>query len=406
MLILFVLLNSLVLFSQDAWELNTKNKKIKSFEAGDVSFLIKNAGIVDKFHKNARINPLYFAGESKIQVEICDDHFPIGSSKREELLEALNEYEKIPFGKVSWQIENVPHRNADEIISRSITVGALRIDYADADLYPNDCKDKGKGASWILTQCDYSIISGWKKWGIPLNDGGAILVNEHKYCKGNSEDCENSYPKKQVFLHELGHFFGMAHSDEWPKELRIYSSVMGAFQDYLTAFDMKYMQRYYGDLTEDEKTPENLAVSGRVKGDEGNLKTGTIKDINPKALYFDHFGKSVKDCKNHEAPRFQFGLFNRSGKMFGIKNPFGLEIYLKNDLKTYSLFEIPVEKFSPYSEAHFATSIPSHKWPLELFTNQAAKLVFLINLPEEKKFLRHEISLKLKLHADKADCSK
>jgi hypothetical protein len=402
MLILLNFFLALTLYANSSAELNLGQKKLRSFDFGEISFLLKNVALVEKFHKNARINPLYFVGESKIQVEICEGHFPLGSPQRKELSEALKEYEKIPFGKISWSIQNVPHRNADEIISRSINVGSLRIDYADADAYPNECKDKGKGASWILTQCDYSIISGWKKWGIPLNDGGAILVNEHKYCKGNSNDCGDSYPKKQVFLHELGHFFGMAHSDEWPKELRIYSSVMGAFQDYLTAFDMKYMQKYYGDLKEDKTTKENLAVSGRVKGDKKKIKTGKIKEINPKALYLEN-GKIVKDCKTNEAPRFQFGFFNRSGKMYASRDVFALKLSLEKDENSFELTEILVSKLPPYAETHFSTIIPVENWPLELFNNKSLKIRFSIKT-KDKFFPRHEISIKVKFHSNKEEC--
>ncbi len=393
------------IFATNSVELNLIDKKTRSFDQGEVSFLLKNAALVNKFHKNSRINPLYFVGKGKIEVEICEDHFPEGSSRRKELVDALKEYEKIPFGKIRWKLENVQHRHANEIISKSINLGTLRIDYVDADAYPNDCKKQGKDASWILTQCDYSILAGWNKKGLSLDDGGAILINSHKYCQGSVEECGKSYPKKQVFMHELGHFFGMAHSNEWPKELQLFSSVMGAFQDYLTAFDMKYMQKYYGDLKEDKATKENLVVSGRVKGNGENFKTGKISEVNPVALYLDK-ENIVKDCKTNKEPRFQFGLFNRSGKMFSHNKTFVLELMLKQNGASYPLVEIPVSKFSPYSEAHFSTTIPKDKWPLKMFNNQISKLQFLINIGQEREISRHELNLKLKLYSTRSYCSK
>jgi len=376
-----------------------KEGEVKNLSDGTI--YIKNASQVNQFKDMGKINPKYFRNNQKVTVEICNKHFPDTSIAKRQITQALNEYAQSKGTIISWTLKAVPHRNADDIISSNIKDGSLRIDFADVEKYPNECKRNGPSGSWILTRCGYSNLRGWKGGNLFGNlNAGAILINRFKYCENDVKDCLIHFPKKHAYLHELGHFFGMTHSNQWSEEDQIFSSVMGAYQNYLTAYDMKNLRRNYSDDKDTTINEEDLAVIGKFKGDKASkIKSGRINEVNPQIISFDNDRTIIKDAKTKENAFFQFGLFNRSSKRIGtLKNPIILRITLligneEVELKTLSLANI-----APYSEFIWRYESQALKKSKDLILPAKGQVRFKIeNSGFKNNIERHQTLIKIKV---------
>ncbi len=387
-------------------DLTIESGESRSLSVESSKILVKTAAQLTNFQKMGKINPIYLDNGNKIIVELCQSHFPLRSSSRNEVIKALDEYVQLKGTKISWQILDVPHKNASEIISRNTQAGSLKIDFADAETYPNDCKSQGQGASWNLTRCGFTFGRGWNTANFNGNlDAGAVLINKFKYCPKKESLCLINHPIKQGYLHELAHFFGMTHVSEWPMEQRNYSSTMGAHQDFLTAFDSKYLRTYYSNSTPEIPTEDNLAVIGRFKGDSSEIESGNIEDVNPKKLYYDASDRKIKDCQTSQDAKFQFGLFNRSTHPFGSNgSPVDLEVSSIVGTFSYLIEKIKIYNIPSYSEVIW--SFPSDK--TFQFTNLPSKanikIQFKIKVPNGLELDRYKNVLTISLAKDQASC--
>jgi hypothetical protein len=366
---------------------------------------VKNATQVENFVNMGRINPLYLENGNKILVEICQDHFPSNSTGRKEILDALDEFVLIKGTKINWNILNVSHKNADELISRNTQTGSLKIDFADADLYPNDCKEQGLGASWNLTRCGFTTSRGWKTQNFRGNlDAGAILINRSKYCPQSPQACLSNHPLKQGYLHEIAHYFGMTHVSEWPKNQKKFSSTMGAHQNYLTAYDVKYLRKHYDNLNLAEKNEESLAVMGRFKGDGQGIKTGVLDDVNPKKLYYDSADQRIKDCATGFPPKFQFGFFNRSLSPRAEKEaPVELRTQLITVSQNISIDSLRVYQVPSYSEIIWSFQGPISQIPSSSLA-KVGKVKFEILQPSISQLPRHIEEIPISIMLTKKEC--
>jgi hypothetical protein len=162
-----------------------------------------------------------------------------------------------------------------------------------------------------MNTCRYQ---GGGSWGGGTGVGFNISVNAR--CYGAAD-----FPLVGGLAHELGHGFGMSHTDAWPADQRAFSSTMQGLHPILTAWDEAFLRDRYpaGGAARPDlvASPVVRIASSPEPGDGVRYRKCFFADepkedrANPRELYRD--GSALRDCATSADPVFFTTWFNLSG---------------------------------------------------------------------------------------------
>ena len=264
--------------------------------------------------------------DPKVTLQLCTDHFPVGSQARKEALRAAAWYTDAGPAQVSVTLTEAPHRPTKDMYVDKVEEMIPTMDYV-TEGYPCHkklaCSDKyedGKkiadGFALNVCKCRTNGCFGGSGKVVGFN----VAVNS--LCKNHFKDpAAKDFPKSQNIAHEYGHGYGMIHTPSWPVAYRGFVSTMQGNLWGLGVVDWALMRHHHGgpELKAPQLRPSPQA---RVAKDPANLSAGFRRvafaaewnnapkkiGTNPVNLYLKD--GAYLDCATEAAPVYTVTWFN------------------------------------------------------------------------------------------------
>lgn len=273
----------------------------------------------------------------------CLQHFGAGSPSGAEVEAGVEEINRLVGTEVHIQLEEAGHRTKLELYQRPVTGNYF--DYVDNltetmaipcrngnDIPCGDILYDGTNEisadGYHLTVCKFNKILPTDPigyWGgLGRTHNFIVAVNGVCYNESGSSipahvlrDIDNvplPYPERGNVMHELGHAFGMIHTDSSDQHI----SIMQGQLDHLSAYDAAYLRRHY---PKNAPGYTNLAVSSlvrpflnggyrkRLTDPNRNIHGEHPSTMNPRRLSSNGI-VSNPDDNSSQSPKFYIAWFN------------------------------------------------------------------------------------------------
>lgn len=247
-------------------------------------------------------------------VFVCEDHFPLASPERSEVVRAVQQFSWVPGSTIDLFALAQPHQNKSVLFSDP--PAASTFDYVDnaADTFVHPCHPDNSTAcsdnaalgidGFAINTCSYAS-GAWN--GAGDREFFSITANANCY-DYYSNPASDDYVNESGALHELGHAAGMQHSGSWPAADLPYISTMQGNLEYLSAYDVAFLRERYPAAF--APSTRDFVASSKIRVDMGgpNEISGTFGEENPTRLYL--VGDKLHDCVTKQPAVFRAAWFN------------------------------------------------------------------------------------------------
>ena len=284
------------------------------------------------------------AKSGKLKIFVCEDHFPAGSTARDEVYRSVKAFNDAPGVKVHLEIKYGPHKNKAALYA-SPPQYDFSFEYVDnvnsaADPGNNPCHANGSiGCSdWTMNTCHYD--GAWPAAG-SISSHVVFAVNQYCYAP---LDPSREYPLASGITHEFGHGFGLKHGPDRTVEGVEFQTIMAQTLDFVTTYDLAHLLTYYPATAATEvaelETSEWVASPAiRYYDGTGALVTGDFASANPKDLYLDTGLWHFLDCNTGAHPIYQANFLEMSTGPYEMTNSTALAYFEVASEKTDWVFD-------------------------------------------------------------------
>lgn len=228
-------------------------------------------------------------------VELCNSHFPSGSSAGDEIDAAIDEINRQMGITLDYNLirSGVSHLSGPGLYRGPIV---SRFDYLDmSDTLPTQC-GTDTDQTFVMRCCRWNKSGG-------KTDHFAIMCNSNSYAHFSSSSSTN-HPMQPNVMHEFAHGFGMQHASSWSNSDSInFISTMQGDLVYLSALDVAFLREYYGSSASCHRNYVASSLT-RFSGVKGKFE-----DQNPDEFNIDVSG-NLTDNATSSDPWFYVAWFN------------------------------------------------------------------------------------------------
>jgi hypothetical protein len=364
---------------------------------------------------------------------VCNIHFPPGSPAREEVEDAVYYYNQIHGSAVNMTIVGMDHQSKSDLFPTGLSgiIGDLfngqkaYLEVVDnAEEGTHQCKAGGETACGDYTNSEGVFVDGWTMNSCKVEKNlwqtktVRFVVSINPYCYGNDDAVMDpdagEYPKAHGIAHELGHGFGMNHTNTWPDEFKNLISTMQGGLEPLSAHDARLLTHYHPKDNEPADWV-NLAASSVARS---YTSTGTFKKKamtkNPKQLYRDESAQRWYDCATPGesglffAAWFNKGSTNTDNKLVQDNKPYLHTFSIQDGADQRVIHAFRGRKMFRYSQDQWFGKIDIHAdWLSGLSLNETLSLVFTADVNDNIDELSesdNEWSGTMVLRGSQGDC--